>query len=526
LGYAYFKRREKDDYTNANISFRKFLLSTNKYDENKTADATIRAADGYFMNRDFAQASELYKKAIALNKLDVDYSLYQKALCDGLNKNYDEKISELKKIESRYPASNYLVASLSEIADTYYNNLKNQGEAITYYEKILKNYPSSSFASNAYAQLGNIYYERKDDDKAFYYYDLFVKRDSKSDAAKDVLDAIRKIFEAKGNVDEMEKYFTSVGRPLTENQVEKATYTAAYDAFYEQKNCDLAMPKWEAYFTKFPHGRYVTESHFNYAECAYSKNMFDKAMEGYLYVINNPRTMYSETSLNKASYLLYKDKKYAEALPLFQQLQDVAETPANKTAGKLGAMRCAFNLSQFEVALEESNKVLATDKLTPQQTSEARYVKAKSLYETKRFDDALTEFKAITKSAKNVTGAEAFYHIGKIQFAKQDYKAVLKTINDLISYSYSNDDWNNRGMLLLADAYLAQGDVSDAKVILGTIIDAGPKQEYLEEAQKKLKEINELEAQKTKAPAESLNLQFKESDNDSSLFNKNDQPEN
>jgi tetratricopeptide (TPR) repeat protein len=485
LGYAYFKRRENEDYTNANIAFRKFLLSTNKYDENKVADAHIRTADCYFMNRDFAQASDYYKRAIALNKLDVDYSFYQKALCDGLNKNYEEKIAELKKIETQYPASNYLIASLNEIADTYYNNLKLQQKAIEYYEKILKNHNNSSFAANALAQLGNIYYERKQDDKAFEYYDQFVKRDSKSDAAKDVLDAIRKIFEAKGNVDEMEKYFASVGRPLTENQLEKASYTAAYDAFYVQKNCDLAMPKWEAYITKFPNGRYITEARFNFAECAYSKNIFDKALEGYMYVIGQPRTMYHETSLSKASYLLFKDKKYEEALPLFVQLQEVAETPSNKTAARLGAMRSAFYLTKHDVALTESNKVLATEKLSPQQTSEAKYIKAKSLYETNRLEDALTEFRGITKTAKNVTGAEAFYHIAKIQFNKQDHKAVLKTINDLISYPYSNDDWNNRGMLLMADAYLAQGDVSDAKIILGTVIDANPKAEFMDEGQEK-----------------------------------------
>ena len=522
LGYAFFKRKEKDDYTNANIAFRKFLLSTNKYDENKITDANIRAADCYFMNRDFAQASDYYKRAIAMNKLDVDYSLYQKALCDGLNRNYNEKIAELKKIETKYPSSNYMVASLNEMADTYYNNLKDQNNAIIYYEKILKNYPNSLFASNAYAQLGNIYYERKQDDKAFEYYDKFVRLDSKSDAAKDVLEAIRKIFEAKGNVDEMEKYFASIGRPLSENQLEKASYTAAYDAFYEQKNCDLAMPKWESYISKFPNGRYITEAWFSYAECAYSKNIFDKALEGYRYVIGKQRSMYSETSLSKASYLLYKDKKYEEALPLFQQLQEFAETPSNKTAGRLGAMRSAFNLGKFDISLDESNKVLGTEKLTPQQMSEAKYIKAKSLYETNRHDDALVEFKAITKSAKNVTGAEAYYHIAKIQYAKQDYKAVLKTINDLISYSYSNEDWNNRGMLLMADTYLAQGDVSDAKIILQTVIDASPKAEYLNEAQKKLDEVNAKEAQKKMAPQEGLNLQFKDSGKDSTLFDKND----
>lgn len=30
LGYAYFQRKEKDDYVNSNISFRKFLLYKHK----------------------------------------------------------------------------------------------------------------------------------------------------------------------------------------------------------------------------------------------------------------------------------------------------------------------------------------------------------------------------------------------------------------------------------------------------------------------------------------------------------------
>jgi TolA-binding protein len=126
LGYSYFQRKEKEDFTNANISFRKFLLTKNTYDENKITDAHIRVGDSYFMNRDFAQASDNYKIAIAKNKLDVDYCLYQKALCDGLNKNYAIKVEELKKIESRYPGSNYLSAALNEIAETYYNNLKDK----------------------------------------------------------------------------------------------------------------------------------------------------------------------------------------------------------------------------------------------------------------------------------------------------------------------------------------------------------------------------------------------------------------
>ncbi len=491
MAYAYFQRKDKDDFTNANISFRKFLLTKNKYNENKLVDATIRTADCYFMNRDFIQASEYYKNAIGANKMDVDYSLFQKGLCDGLTKKYTEKIVELKKIETSYPASNYLSSALNEIADTYYNNLKDEENAIIYYERILKNYPNASFANNSLAQLGNIYYGRKQDDKAFDYYDKFVKADTKSDAAKEILESIKKIFEAKGNVEEMEKYFIAIGNPLSENQLEKATYTSAYDAFYTQKNCDLAMIKWEAYINKFPNGKYISEAQFNNAECAYSKSLFDKAITGYQFIISNPRGIYSEVALSKTTYLFFKDKKYKEALPLFIQLQDLAETPSNKTAGKLGAMRCSFYLNDYETALTESNKVLNSEKISPQQTSEAKYIKAKSLYETNRLDDALLEFKAMTKTSKNVTGAEAYYYVAKIQFSKGDYKEVEKTITKLVSYEYSNDEWNNKGMLLLADGYLAKGDEADAEVILQTVIDSKPKKELLDEATQKLTQLKE-----------------------------------
>lgn len=524
LGYAYFQRKDKEDYTNANISFRKFLLTKNQYDVNKTVDANIRVADSYFMNRDFLQASDYYKIAIGLNKLDVDYALYQKALCDGLSKKYRDKIEGLQRIEKNFPASGYMGAALNEIADTYYNNLKENNNAIVYYEKILKNFPTSSYVNNCYAQLGNIYFFENKDDKAFEYYDKFVKLDTRSEAAKNVLEAIKKIFNEKGDIEGMEKYFASIGNPLSETELEKDTYFAAYKAYYEQKSCDLAMPKWETYISKFPQGKYIAEAQFCYAECAYNKNLFDKALPGYLYVIERPRSIYSETALSKVSYLYYKEKKYQDALPVFLKLQELAEVPANKSAGRLGAMRCAYYLKQYETSLTESAKVLNTDKLTPQQTSEAKYIKARSLFETGRLDDAMLEFKAMTKTARNLSGAEAYYYIASIYFSKKEYKEVEKTVNKLVSYEYSNDDWNNKGMLLLADAYIAKGDLADAKVILETVVDGKPKQEFVDEANKRLKEIEAKEEELQRPahganPETELKLENKQTANDSLMYN-------
>jgi tetratricopeptide (TPR) repeat protein len=531
MGYAYFQRKERsenknnDDYANANIAFRKFLLSKSKFEEDKIVDATLRAADCYFMNKDYPQAAEYYNKVIEANKIDVDYALYQKAQCDGLNKKFSEKVNELKKIESRYPNSNYQSAAVNEIAKTYVNNLKDDENAIVYYNKILKNYPNSSFAADANAQLGNIYFNRKEDDKAFAYYDKFVKSDPNSEAAKLVYENIKKIFTEKGKIDEMEKYFASIGNPLSENELERKTYDVAYDAFYNQKSCETALPLWQNYISKFPNGKHITEAQFNAAECEYSKSNYEKALPGYKFVIEKQRGLYSEVSYAKAAYIYYKDKKYADALPLFQQLQEIAETPSNKSAGRFGAMRSAFYLNQFETALTECTKVLSTEKLSPQQQSEAKYIKAKSLFELNRLDDALIEFKAISKSAKNITGAEAYYHVALIHFKKQEHKEVEKTINKLISYEYSNDDWNNKGMLLLADMYLAKGDDADAQVILESIIDNKAKQEYIDEAKKRLdalkaKQNEQQRSSESADPNKDMKVDLNRSKKDEDLFDK------
>jgi TolA-binding protein len=528
LGYAYFQRKDKDDFTNANVSFRKFLLTKNKYDDTKKADANVRAADCYFMNKDYAQANEFYETAIAINKVDVDYAYYQKGLCSGLLKNYKEKVSDLKYIETKYPNSNYLSAALNELADTYYRDMNDAENGAVYYNKILKNYPNSSFANNSLAGLGLIYYNKKQDDKAFEYFDQIVKKDPRSEESKEVLPYIKKIFEAKGDVEGLRTYFESTGNPLSTNQLENATYDAAKDAFYNQKNCDLALPKWELYIKNYPEGKYIAEAQFNMAECAYSKGLYEKALIGYKYTISKPRSLNSEVAHVKASYMLYKDKKYAEALPLFQTLQTIAEIPANKSGGKFGAMRCAFYLKEYETALSECQKVMSTEKLTPQETSEARYIKAKSMYETKRYDDALIEFKTIIKTARNVTGAEAYYHVGKIQFAKQEYKEVERTINKMIGYEYSNDDWNAKGMLLLADAYIAKGADADAEVILQTIIDNKAKKEYFDEATEKLAVLKTKQQTRSIAPnggntpsGDGMKVEFKENNKkEGDLFDK------
>jgi TolA-binding protein len=496
IGYSYFMTK---NYPDAGISFRKFLLSKQVNDALKFADANVRTGDCYFMNNksksDFISASDYYETAIALNKIDVDYSLFQKAMCDGLLKNYREKISGLKTLEASYPKSSYLASVSYEIADAY-KLLGENSNAIEYYKLTLEKYPNSSKAISCLMSIGQLYYNDKNDNKAFEYLEQVVDKYPGSSEAKDAIVIINQIFVAQNNPSGMETWNAAHGNAVNQAVLDAQYFEVARRYYYDEKNCDLAMPEMEKYIKKFPSGKYINDAHFCFAECAYSKGELDKALPSYQFILSKQRDLHTEIALVKASFILYKNKNYEAALPLYIQLQDLGETPQNKLSGKIGAMRCAFALLKYDVAIDEANKVITTDKVTVQQTIEAKTIKAKSLYETNRRDEAILDFKYISKNAKSEAGAEAYYYIASIQFSKKEYKEVEKTVNSMINYSYTNNVWNTKGLMLMADVYLAKGEDQNAEATLQAIIDNSGIPEYINEAKQKLQALKDKQNNK------------------------------
>jgi TolA-binding protein len=496
IAYCYFNLK---NYAEAGISFRKYLASKNTSDAAKIADANVRTGDCYFMNAIndpankislFTTASDYYETAIAMGKSEVDYSTYQKSICNGLLKNYQEKINDLKSLEANFPNSVYMSNVTFEIAESY-NAIKSYDNAIAYYKKTMDKYPNSSKMDECMASIGQIYYNQKQDDKAFEYFDKVVQKNPKSNDAKEILPTIKIIFYAKNDPEGWENYLSKLGMSANVNEQDEQYYERARKLYYEDKNCDLAFPEMQKYISKFPNGKYITEANFCMAECAYSKENYADALKGYDFVIAKPRSIFSEISLQKASFIYYKDKNYDKALPLYVKLQELAETPQNKLAGKLGAMRCAFYSKKYDVAVDESNKVLTTDKITLQQTIEAKSIHAKSLYETNRKDESVADFKYLTKNAKSEQGAEAWFMLAKIQYDKKDFKDIEKTINSLFNYPYTTQDWNTRALLMMADVYMEKGEEQNAEAALQTIISNSDNPDYIKQAQDKLQALKD-----------------------------------
>ncbi len=114
LGYSWMK---KENYKQALGYFE----PVSKY--NTTAllteqDAYVRAADCYFMNRDFAKANAMYDNVINNALLQSDYAMFQKAMIAGV-KSSSSKITTLNTLTRQYPNSSLVPDVNMEIANTY-----------------------------------------------------------------------------------------------------------------------------------------------------------------------------------------------------------------------------------------------------------------------------------------------------------------------------------------------------------------------------------------------------------------------
>ncbi len=99
LGYAYFKL---EDYDHAGSAFRKYQDASAGKRTQKVADVYNRLGDSYFIARDYAEATKNYQQAFSMKIYDADYALFQMAFCNGLQRNQQVKITQLKNLATSY----------------------------------------------------------------------------------------------------------------------------------------------------------------------------------------------------------------------------------------------------------------------------------------------------------------------------------------------------------------------------------------------------------------------------------------
>jgi tetratricopeptide (TPR) repeat protein len=485
IGYAYHQRK---DYKNSVVWFRKYVVNKPENQAERLMDANLRLGDGYLILGDYINASEFYQAAQTTKtptEVYKDYAMRQHALALGYLGRKKEKVDMLRKLRETYPNSPYVKgASRFDEASTYHD-LQMYDEALRLYNEIYLEDPKGPKAMLCQMQMGLIYRTKGDDVSALKAYKMAVSISGGTGDKMSALREIKEIYLKTNRIDEWEKYAESVGFVEATAVSDSTTFEVAR-RFYSAGNCAEAMPQLNKYVQKYPAGNYITDVQYMRAECAFKSNDYPTAIGAYNAVLDKGKSKYTDRCLIQNAFMYHKQKDYANAIRMYNRLE-VESTPATQQDARVNLMKCWVNLGNTDSAAVWANKVVnVSPKPNGDILGQAYWLKGKAALSQGNLEEAKTAFLQVEKYVKNDYAAEARYQLAWIRYQKKEYKTaekdLFKFINDYAGFA----QWKGKGMLLLADNYLALKDTFNAKYVLQDYIDNGDVPELQKEAQAKL----------------------------------------
>jgi TolA-binding protein len=511
LGYAYYKL---EDFDNAAKWFRKYVGNQNVTDSIRLADSYVRIGDCYFIQKEYFKAIDFYQQSTNYKGLDNDYGMLQTALAQGVIKKSAEKVETLEKLITEFPNSKYLDVAKFQLGRSFM--LANEtNKSINYFFKVVDDHPNSTYVKQSLTSLGLLYYNTNENQKALDIFKRVVNDYPNYEDSKEALVYIKNIYVEKGDVAAYADFVNNLTFVnITKASLDSTTYDAAA-LKYLNEDCAAATADFTAYLEQFNPANFALNAHFYRAECLYKANKIDQAYADYKYVIENGNNKFTESALTNASKIAFNQEKFNEALPYFIDLEKVATFPSVKLDAILGQMRCFYYLNSLESATEYADKVLAEQKLEKDLFVEASFIKAYVAENKGDFETALNYFSAVSDTSESEYSAESKYHMADIYFKLDSFKTSTQIINSIVSQVPSYDYWIAKGLILLADIFLAQGDAFQAKATLQSIVDnydGDPM--IIQIAETNLQKIIEMETEEEEVEEEPLEIDLGNLDDD------------
>ena len=510
LAYAYFKQK---DYANASTWFRKYAAANELNRSEKLADTHNRLGDCYFIERDYSMAINHFDQSYQLKIYDPDYALFHKALCLGLQRENEKKISTLRTLLQVFPKSQFFDDALFELGRAY--ELNQPQLAIGYYQDLVNEYPLSSFTPKALLQMGLIHFNSSDFKKSLKCNKQIVEQFPKSPEAQAALVGIKNNYVEMNEVDAYMEYTEKLGTGIhvSISEQDSLTYMAAEKLFMAGDK--KAKAQFQSYLQKFPKGSFALSSRFYLAECQYNDDEFSAALTNYEQVISQHDNIFTEQALSKASELTYNAGNFTKALDIYERLERVATTKWNLLKARAGLMRCLFAMNDYRNAIDAARLLLGSENITDELKREANYKLAISYVRTEKLEQALPTLENLAADVKSQEGAEAKYLIAEILFRNNKLVQSEKEIMDFISKNTPHQYWLAKSFILLSDIFLQKGDEFQAKHTLKSIIENySEKQDgILDEAGEKLYHIEEKERRQQQEGNKGMEININNSQN-------------
>ena len=490
LAYAYFKLKE---YDNA-IKYFGDYIAVVKDDKVRQTDAYLRLGDCNFISTKYWPAMDAYNKAIDLKSVDADYAAFQKGISYGFVGKNDRKIEDLEKFVKTYPSSQYADDAYYELGNTYVN--ENQTDkAIATYDKLIQTNKTSSYVAKSILKQGLIYYNGNKSEQALTKFKKVVAEFPNSPESLEAVATARLIYVDNGRVDEYANWVKTLSFVEVSNaDLDNTTYESA-EKQYLMNNAKQAITGFSNYVSKFPQGLHALNANFYLAQLYFAEGLESNSVKHYEFVVDKPRSEFTEQALARLSQVHLKVKEYTKAIPVLKRLETEADFPQNVTFAQSNLMKAYYDKEDYANAVVYADKVLANDKTEDRVKSDAQIIVARSAIKTNNEAKAKEAYAKLLKIAKGELAAEALFYDAYFKNKEGQFEAsnvvVQKIAKDYSGYKY----YGAKGLVVMAKNFYGLKDSFQATYILESVIkNFTDFPDVVEEAKAELEKIKTEEA--------------------------------
>lgn len=488
MGYSFFSLKQ---YDQSAAWFSRFISSSGNKQKEVLSDAYNRLGDCYFVQSQFGRAVGYYDNAIKAGGKASDYTMFQKALALGVTGKDQEKINVLNQLLTNYPNSVYKADVYFQIAESYVK--LNQPElAITNYRKVISDFPRSSYVKKSLLGLGLLYFNTNRTSDAIASYKKVIEDYPGTTEAENAMIGLKNVYVDNKDVQGYYSYMEDKGVLTSSDLMEQDSlmYLTA-ERIYMSGDYTKARKDLDSYIERNPNGRFLLNAHFYKGDAHYRAREDAQALTDFQYVIDHPRSRFTEPALLGASRIKFRQKDYPAAAQLYQRLEEIAEVHANQLEARMGLIECYIQLEEYQKVIDMADRVLLSEKLSQDQQRKTRFAKAKALQANGRQMLALEEYRQVATEVKSAEGAESKFRMAEIYYQRKESDNAEKVIQDFADKTTPHQFWMAKSFLLWADIFSEKGDNFQAGQTLQSLIDYYERTDdgILAEAKEKKKQI-------------------------------------
>ncbi|MCQ4034996.1 tetratricopeptide repeat protein [Kaistella montana] len=456
LGYAYFKAKNFDK---AKQYFTEYLKNPKPEFKN---DAELRLADTYYADNQLNEAIAIYDKAENAD----DYTLFQKAMALGFKGDTVAKIAELKKLLNQYKDSEYTDDAQYEIATAYAANddFSNSNE---YFSQVIRSSSDKDLVANAQIYRAQNYIDLNQNDKALSELRSLGNQYKNTAYASKIVQASRPIFVKNNDIAGYQSFAQSLGVRIDASELDEINLTSAKN-YYAAKDYAKAIPLYEKYLTQNPTGDGLYQAQYELGESYYQTKNSAKALL-VLQEVAHVQNDYQEDAQTRIAQIYLDQNNTAEAKIYLEQL--AASTNVNvKNFANLELMKIYADEKNFAKAESYADMVLTNPKNSTAVMEMAKVIKARSLMNKGKDNEAKSAYTALEKSTNTEVAAEALYAKAFYQNKAKAFKTSNETIFKLANNYASEEYWGAKALVLMAKNYIGLKDNYQASYTVDQII--------------------------------------------------------